>query len=753
MILVAISLIIYAVGYIYFGRVSALNSAKPAPPTPIRDNLSATADGWHFRQISGNHVTAEISAKKYELIKEPSTARLEEVELRIYHKQGDQFDLVKCAKADFDTADGILFSEGAVEITMAIPKDGEATNGRLVKIETSGVRLESKTGRATTDRLATFGFDRGNGKAMGAEYDPNTRQLHMKSAIELNWRGKDGKSIPMKVETGDLTYRESEAKIYLSPWSRLTRQNMKMDAGAAVVTLDDQVISLVEAQTAKGVQDDPGRKIEYAADQLTMHFSGDSQVTQINADKNAHLVSTAETAKTTVSSNHIDLDFDALDHESVLKRAVATGGGVVESVPVPKVGVLQAETRILRSERIQLAMRAGGKEIDNVETPAGTLEFVPNRPGVPHRYLNGDHIWIAYGPQNQIQSFRSVNVSTRTENPPKGTPPKPSEPALTWSKDMVAQFDPKTAQVTQIEQSTNFRYQEGDRKAKSVKAVLNQTSDVITLTGGARVWDTTGSTAADQIVMNQKNGDMSADGNVTSTRLPDKKGQSSAMLSNEEPTQAKARKMVSTDKNLKILYEGDAVLWQGSNRVQADRIDIDRDESSLLAKGNVISQFVDKPKEEKDKDGKAKPKTTAATPKSAIFTIVRAPELLYTDEDRIALYKGGVVLNRPDMNVKSKELRAYLNDSSADSSLDRAFADGAVEILQNRNQRTRTGTSEHAEYYTKDQKVILTGGQPQMVDSLKGNTKGKQLTYFANDDRLLVNGVAEQRATSTIHRK
>lgn len=318
---------------------------------------------------------------------------------------------------------------------------------------------------------------------------------------------------------------------------------------------------------------------------------------------------------------------------------------------------------------------------------------------------------------------------------------------------MLAQFDPKTAQVTQIEQSTNFRYQEGDRKAKSVKAVLNQTSDVITLTGGARVWDTTGSTAADQIVMNQKNGDMSADGNVTSTRLPDKKGQSSAMLSNEEPTQAKARKMVSTDKNLKILYEGDAVLWQGSNRVQADRIDIDRDESSLLAKGNVISQFVDKPKEEKDKDGKAKPKTIAATPKSAIFTIVRAPELLYTDEDRIALYKGGVVLNRPDMNVKSKELRAYLNDSSADSSLDRAFADGAVEILQNRNQRTRTGTSEHAEYYTKDQKVILTGGQPQMVDSLKGNTKGKQLTYFANDDRLLVNGVAEQRATSTIHRK
>ena len=39
--------------------------------------------------------------------------------------------------------------------------------------------------------------------------------------------------------------------------------------------------------------------------------------------------------------------------------------------------------------------------------------------------------------------------------------------------------------------------------------------------------------------------------------------------------QAKAARMTSTDDNRQIRYEGDALMWQGSNRMQADRIDID----------------------------------------------------------------------------------------------------------------------------------------------------------------------------------
>ena len=57
---------------------------------------------------------------------------------------------------------------------------------------------------------------------------------------------------------------------------------------------------------------------------------------------------------------------------------------------------------------------------------------------------------------------------------------------------------------------------------------------------------------------------------------------SSAMLSNDEVMQARAQHMTSTNKNQRILYDGNAVAWQGANRVEADTLDIDRDNGGLV---------------------------------------------------------------------------------------------------------------------------------------------------------------------------
>jgi len=102
------------------------------------------------------------------------------------------------------------------------------------------------------------------------------------------------------------------------------------------------------------------------------------------------------------------------------------------------------------------------------------------------------------------------------------------------------------------------------------------------------------------------------------------------------------------------------------------------------------------------------------------------------------------------MKVTAKEIVAYLRSNSDDSSLDHAVANGQVEILETSGGRTRNGKSEHVEYYVDEDKVILEGGQPQFVDSLRGNTQGTKLTWYSKDDRLLVNGLP---ARSLLHRK
>jgi lipopolysaccharide export system protein LptA len=67
--------------------------------------------------------------------------------------------------------------------------------------------------------------------------------------------------------------------------------------------------------------------------------------------------------------------------------------------------------------------------------------------------------------------------------------------------------------------------------------------------------------------------------------------------------------------------------------------------------------------------------------------------------------------------------------------------------------RTRTGTAEHCEYYTNEDKVVLNGGAPQMIDSYKGITKGRQLTYFSGDDHMIVEGETKQLAYTQMKKR
>ena len=116
------------------------------------------------------------------------------------------------------------------------------------------------------------------------------------------------------------------------------------------------------------------------------------------------------------------------------------------------------------------------------------------------------------------------------------------------------------------------------------------------------------------------------------------------------------------------------------------------------------------------------------------------------------------MLNRPGMHVKCKELQRL------SGRFRRRFAAGEGLCRWHRGDRaarakdnTRTGTAEHSEYYTGDQKVVLRGGRPKLVRHVNGNgrtAQGAELTYFANDDRLLVNGAPDQPvAKSQCHRR
>jgi lipopolysaccharide export system protein LptA len=224
--------------------------------------------------------------------------------------------------------------------------------------------------------------------------------------------------------------------------------------------------------------------------------------------------------------------------------------------------------------------------------------------------------------------------------------------------------------------------------------------------------------------------------------------------------QAKADQMQTRENNTKVFYEGHALMWQGASRIAANAIAIDRDDQSLHAVGDVVSELVDNKQSGNPQPtgpaGQSPAAAAAATP--PVFTIVRAPEVFYHDDTRLALYTGGVKLTRDKMTVTSKQIKAFLNPKDeknpGQSSLDHAFADGNVAIFELvQPGRTRTGNAEHCEYYTKEDKVVLNGGAPQMIDTYKGLTKGRQLTYYSSDDHLIVEGENKQLAYTQMKKR
>ena len=759
LLLVAIAAIIFGVGVTYRKQKESNRENAPAAPEPMPDGLSSTFKDWSWtkkNQTTGCRIV--VSAKGMNQVQDSSRSEISDVTLQMFHKVNPQdlecsgkFDLVRTAAGTFFDSENRLVSDGDVFITL-----GETDPpSSLISIKSSGVTLETESGKADTEKPTTFVFKNGQGSATGATYDPGTKDVVMKHDVIVDWEAATKHAKPMHIETPTLVYHEAAAEIDMTPTGHMTRDALVFDGENPILRLiadgdGHKFIKEIDATHARGSDVTPGRKLAYSADRVWVFYNDDHLVERIVAEGNAALTSTAEssqteTSQTDVNASRVEMFFemrpkenDAGHMESQLARVVCDGKAVVSSKPLPVPGKAPADSHVLSSEHIVMKMRPGGKDIETVSAnPSGVLEFLPNVPTNRHRTLRGDDMLITYAPKNHIEGFHATNATTTTD--PNAEELKRKRPvSRTSSKDFSARFEPNSSELATMEQTGSFSYQEGDRKAHANKATFDRKQNVMTLDTGAGVSDATGSTSADHIRLDQNTDDFVADGNVTSSRLPDKdQKNNSSMLSGDAPLNAQARKMEYRASKHQTRYEGNARLWQGANRITAEVVEVDRDKHTLTADGNVVTEAWEQPKDD------AKKKSTAA-----VKTIVNAPHLVYTDKDRLAYYFGGVKLERPELHLKSKELHAWLNDSKAESQLEKAFADGGVEISGARKDNSYSGNSEHLEYYTKNQTVILNGGNPQLRRSAGGKEtvmKEPELIYSLDDGNLKGHGLGSDR--------
>ena len=793
LIVLALLVVIGGSGYFYILDQRFAKQHRTAPPPMLPADTNATAIDYEWAQSSGGFASVEVKAKTFRQVRDTPNYELGGLELRLNQKDHEHYDLIKSSSAQFNKDEGHMYSDGEVEITLDIPIHSKPLH-KLTSIKTSGVSFDSKSGNAVTQRPTQFTFENGEGKCTGATYDPTTHELHLLNNPVMNMRGTGPRSKPMIVQGGEITYKEVGAVIYLTPWSKMMRAETTIDAGPSVVNLKDGKVEAIDAQKATGVDKYPKREVRYSADLLHVSYNDDGEINKITGTGNAKMHEESQGGATDLRSNVAYLDFISRDNESVLQHVLADGDAVADSKPGPDASGKLAESRTLKSNTIEINMRPDGREIDQMKTHApGTLEFFPNAPDQHHRLLTGERMTIGYAPNNVLKDYRVVSVQTLTY-PAANNKTKNAAPSKTASADLYATFDAH-GQLATMKQWGNFTYEEGERRAKSVTATLDQQNNTMDLENGSRIWDANGSTNADKIHLIQKTGDYVADGHVMTSRLPDqdskpgpdgkpvpdakKDKKSGDMLDGDEPIQGTAPHMTSANHNKLVHYENGAVLWQGSDRIEAQAIEIDREKHIMSATGKVITQILDEAKDndkngnkDKDKDKPGPPSSQSATitkvsvekapldtpkpPSSPVYTVVTADKMIYTDTDRLAHYSGSVVLNRPGLNVKSVDLLAYLNpkDTTEDTRLNHAIGEGKVEIVDSAPQRHRVGHGEHGEYYSSEDKIILRGNLADLYDSIKkDDSHGAELTYFTSDDRLLIKGATAKPVDSHLHRK
>ncbi len=112
------------------------------------------------------------------------------------------------------------------------------------------------------------------------------------------------------------------------------------------------------------------------------------------------------------------------------------------------------------------------------------------------------------------------------------------------------------------------------------------------------------------------------------------------------------------------------------------------------------------------------------------------------EKEKRVLFKGSVVARQDDLYIFADTMEAFTNETT--NEIDKAVAKGNVKIVK----RERTATANEAEFDNTTRVITLKGNV--VVFSGADRVTGEIVTYYVNDDRIVVEGEKDKKARVTI---
>lgn len=733
--LVVILIIVVSYGWKSWQAARARRMAPPAVPTGIRQQ----AAGFTFTRSEKGQPLFTIRASRTRDFKENNRSLLEDVWITIYGKQSNRSDHIHTDRCDYDVGEGLVACGGEVVIDLegslsSTLEGGEAVQRaarRPLHIETSDVSFNQSSGIAHTDRAVRFSFQLGSGRADGLTYDTRAGVVELQRNIEIQLHSAErGQSAPIVLRGSRLHYNKADRRLALGPPLSVTEGERQLTAQNLSLYLDEQLqAQRAEASgTVNATSREAARTLRLTAAQVVGLFGPrGAGIDRMVANGAVHMESKAPEQNASIDAQRIEVRFDPARREA--REIQASGDARFEAV-------LPAERRLWSAPSIVLAFRPGGRELARGHSEGESLfEIIPRARPNERRRMTAQRFDLEFGEKSRLENVRGAG-GVRVEVL------RPGQPTQTSSSDQLfATFQPAQGTLQAADQIGHFRAQEADRQATAERAHYEASTDTATLVGEPRIRDSSSETTARLVFLNQKTGEVQAQQNVRTTYFSSSSQPAGQVFRSGEPVHIAADRLHAQRASGQARYEGHCRIWQAENLIQADVVELYRNERKVVALGKVASLFLDQRKAEPAGNQKSQNEQRPVS--------IKADRLTYFDHERRAIYEGSVAARDGFGAMRADQLQVFFNQAKGNEPLEieRALAIGKVVITQ----PGRRARSEEAEYFADEDKVVLSGGTPTIEDEEHGSTTGRRLTFWVGDDRILVDS-EEGLRTLTKHR-
>jgi LPS export ABC transporter protein LptC len=699
--------------------------------------------------------------------KDQNRALLQDVWITIYGHDGSRNDNIHTRECNYEPSSGNVVCEGDVQIDLAsaTPASGKPADKDL-QVTTRNLSFNRESGEATTSAPVQFRFPQGTGRADGMTYSSQKEIVHLAHNVQLDLAASEKSGgLPVTATGGGMEISRNDRMVVLDAPANVRQGGREISADKISIELDEEFRArhAIAQGHPQVTSTDPRGKSVANATQFDLLVNSDGWIERILADGSVEGSREAPGATDHFTAANVVLNMTP--QHNLLREMTATGN-------VKATSRMGAETRAIETESLLATFGPGQHEgqqaIQTVSTLApGTIE---TKSADETTTLHAKKFVAQFATTGRLDTLRGHGGATVTRK--IGSAP----PQIIKAAELAAKFSPDGEWQT-LDETGDVHFQQADRQASADRANIVRSTQLILLDGSPVLTDSMSRTTAKNVAINQKSGDIRATGGVLSTYFPS--AQNSAMSLGSGPGHISAETLTGSTTSGHVTYLGHARLWQGDSVLEANQIEIWRDEKKLQATGNVVANFAQASPSAQPSPAKPSPTKSAtaasAAPSGPTLWQIRAPMLTYWGDTGKAHLETGVTADSQQGSMQSRTLDVFLTPATAPSKpstanaanansasasarsgqqpptegrqLDHALALGGVTVRQ----ADRRGTADQAEYTASDGRFVLSGGQPTIIDASSDTTTGHSLTFFVANDTILIDSQEGSR-TLTKHR-